>query len=490
MRRRVDPDAALPWACVATAGAWLTALALRHPAGDGDLLWQRWLGEKILHDGAIPRALGTETFSAPGAPWTPHEWLFSLALAASSDHGAPWLVPLLCALAATVAIATVVLRARRRGVPGVVATAAPVLCVIATLQAFGVRAQVLGWAGLGLLLWLLECEGPWAWAAVPLTVVWANLHASVFLAPVVATVFALAALARERAWTPAVRRSAGIAAACALATLATPLGAALPRYAVMLMVSPIRHSISEWQPVSIANASFVAGALPLLCIAVAFGVRASLRDRLLIGLFGVALFSAMRNVPVFALAVAPIALAALPRSAARRTHAAPAWLTLGAVTCAGALLAVLAWRSPASVADPRPAIAARAVPSTARVFCEDFAWCSLFLAQGRARVFLDGRCDPYPESVWRDYRDVLGGGARWAAILDARDVDAVLVRRDGALDGLLAERRPVWRALGEDRLSRLYVRTVSGSTPAPGRSASRRRAGTGRRSAAAFPGSG
>ena len=478
MKPRLDPGAALPWASAAVAGAWLTGLALRHPAGDGDLLWQRWLGEKILHDGAIPRALGTETFSAPGAPWTPHEWLFSLALAASADHGLPWLVPLLCALAATLAIVTVVLRARRRGVTAAIAAAAPLLCVTATLQSFGVRAQVLGWAGLGLLLYVLECDGPLAWAAVPLTVVWANLHASVFLAPVVATAFALAAFARDRAWTAAVRRSAAIAAGCGLATLATPLGAALPRYAVMLMLSPIRHSISEWQPTSVANASFVAGALPLLCIAVVFGVRTSLRDRLLIGLFGAALFSAVRNVPVFAIAVAPIALAALPRAQTRRVSAAPAWMTLGAVTCAGALLAVAAWRAPSAASSPLPAIAARAVPSPARVFCEDFAWCSLFLAQGRARVFLDGRCDPYPEAVWRDYRDVLDGNVRWAQILDARDVDAVLVRRNGALDSLLAERRPVWRALGEDRLSRLYVRAVSGSRPAPDRSASRRRADT------------
>ncbi|HEY0393912.1 MAG TPA: hypothetical protein VGD01_05410 [Candidatus Elarobacter sp.] len=463
-RFAVDPARLLPWASVAAVVAWQTALALRFPPRDGDLLWQRWLGERILHEQAIPRALGAETFAAPGARWTPQEWLFSTALAWSGDHGAAWLVPLLCALAMGVALCAVVVRCLRRGVPPVTASSAVLLCAMAAIQSFGARAQVLGWAALSVFVLLLESEGPWVWAAVPLTAVWANLHASAFLAPAVASLFAVAALLRDRAWSPAVRRAALVAAACAAATLATPFGADLPRYAAELLTSPIRQSISEWGATSMSSAAFVLGALPLVLLLAAFGVRASLRDRLLALAFTVLLFTAVRNVAVFAIVAGPVALAALPGarvSARPATGRRAAWATLVCVVACGAALTALTWRGAPAAADTLPSATARALlaegRTAPRVFCEDFAWCSLFLGEP-VRFFMDGRCDPYPAPVWRDYRAVIDGNARWAAILDRERVDAVLVRRGGALDSLLAERGGTWRRAASDRVAGLYVR--------------------------------
>ena len=465
---RLDPRALMPWACVAGGTAWLSALAVRLPAGDGDRLWQRWLGDRILREHALPRTLGTETFAAPGAPWTPHEWLFSIALAATSARGVAWIVGLVCALAAGAALVAVVLRCRARGVSPPLASAAVLLGVIATMQSFGVRAQVLGWAGLAWMLWLLEIDGPAAWAAVPLTVAWANLHASAVLAPGIAALVAGASAMRDRSWSADVRRKAAIAASCAVATLATPLGWDLPRYAVALVGSPIRHSISEWGATSLGSVTFEIAALPLLLVLAAFGVRASLRDRIVAIAFSVLLFTAVRNVPVFVLAVAPIACAAIPlRRAlpATRDGAARglAWTTAAAVLLGSGSLAAYAWRAAPEMASPLPLAAARALIAQAhtppRVFCEDFAWCSLFLADGvAARLFMDGRCDPYPPEVWREYRVVLDGNRGWSGILDRRRVDAVMVRRDSALDSLLAERPGEWRTIASDARTRVYVR--------------------------------
>jgi hypothetical protein len=478
-RLRADPRELLPWACVASVVAWLGALAIRFPAGDGDLLWQRWLGDRILREHAIPRALGDETFAAAGAPWTPHEWLFSTALAFTARHGATWAVPLLCALAAGVALATVVLRCRRRGVSSTLTSAAVLVSAFATIQSFGARAQVLGWAGVTTVVWLLESDGPLAWAAVPVTLAWANVHASAFLAPAVAVLFAGAALLRDRALTRSVRRSAAIAVACTAATLATPLGIDLARYALALLASPIRHSIAEWGATSASSYAFVAGALPLLLVLATFGVRAPARDRLLAGAFTVLLFTAVRNVPVFAFVAAPLAFAALQRAREPRRSAAPddvafardgargatrgaAWATLAAVASCGVAITTLSWQRVPAPASALPLGTARALLAQAhvppRVFCEDFAWCSLFLNEP-VRFFMDGRCDPYPAPVWRDYREVIDGNRRWAAILDRERVDAVLVRRNGALDSLLAERGG-WRRIASDRVSGLYVRSA------------------------------
>ncbi|HTD34558.1 MAG TPA: hypothetical protein VK665_12900, partial [Candidatus Elarobacter sp.] len=141
-----------------------------------------------------------------------------------------------------------------------------------------------------------------------------------------------------------------------------------------------------------------------------------------------------------------------------------AWATVVAVGFCGATITALTWRDAPAYADALPhgtasALLAQApgTRGTPRVFCEDFAWCSLFLGRP-VRFFMDGRCDPYPAPLWREYREVIDGNARWAAILDRERVDAVLVRRDGALDSLLAERRGGWRRVASDRVSALYVR--------------------------------
>lgn len=459
------PVRALPWACVVAVVGWLGVVALRFPHADGDLLWQRWLGERILREHAIPRALGAETFGAPGAPWTPHEWLFSVALAWSGDRGAPWLLALACALAVAVALTTVVIRCRRRGVSDIATSAGILASGLAMIQAYGVRGQVLGWAALATVVTLLESEGPWAWAAIPLTAGWANLHASAFLAPAIAAAFAFSALLRDRRVSPAVVRAAALSAGCALATLATPFGVDLARYAAGLLASPIRHSIAEWGPTSMASASFVLGALPLLLVLATFGTRASLRDRVLAIAMTLMLFSAVRNVPVFALVAAPIALSALPSLRASRPAAfggvALRWaVPLIVVLCGGAISALTWFDAPPPgavlpIATSRALLAqARAEP---RVFCEDFAWCSIFLG-APARFFMDGRCDPYPPGVWRDYREVIDGNRGWDAILEREHVDAVLVRRNGALDSLLAERPGRWRLLASDPVAGLYVR--------------------------------
>jgi hypothetical protein len=464
---RLDPDRLLPWVCVLAGLGWLSALAVTFPAGDGDLLWQRWLGERILHEHAIPRALGRETLSAAGAPWTPHEWLFSTVLALGVDRGVPWLLPLCCALAGGWTLGTVVLRCRDRGISPALASAAVLVCVLATLQSFGVRAQVFGWAGLASVLWLLERDGPAAWGAVAVTLAWANLHASAMLAPAVAGLFALAAALRERRLSREVCRRALLAGACGAATLATPLGLDLPRYAASMLSSPLRDVVSEWHATSVTSTAFVLGALPLVLVLIAFGVRTSWRDRLVAVSFGLLLFGAVRNVPVFAFTVAPIACAALPRASRSAAEDAPAraaaWVTFGATALAAAVLVALPWRTASAQTSPLPFGPARTLLARAhtppRVFCEDFAWCSIFLLEPQpARFFMDGRCDPYPAAVWREYREVLDANPDWAVVLDRERVDAVLVRRNGVLDTLLAEHTRTWRSIASDAHARLYVR--------------------------------
>src|SRR5579883_1449544 len=157
------PKQSLPLVAVAGVTAWFVALAVREPPRDGDPYWQRWLGERILQQHAIPRTLGSETFTASGAPWTPQEWAYSTLLAVTQDHGVASLMPAICGLAAGAALLATVRRCARRGVPEAYTVAAVVICMLAMLQSFGARPQVIGWAGAAMILWLLEAGGRSAW---------------------------------------------------------------------------------------------------------------------------------------------------------------------------------------------------------------------------------------------------------------------------------------------------------------------------------------
>nr|MDQ6943784.1 hypothetical protein [Candidatus Eremiobacteraeota bacterium] len=133
------------------------------------------------------------------------------------------------------------------------------------------------------------------------------------------------------------------------------------------------------------------------------------------------------------------------------------------IAACAAMLAMVAWRGAPAAGSALPAGPVRTLLAQARsqprVFCEDFAWCSLFLSEpGAVQFYMDGRCDPYPAPMWRDYREVMDGNRRWALILRRERIDAILVRRDGALDSLLAERPGEWRKIASDRLARLYVK--------------------------------
>ncbi len=419
------------------------AAAAGLPPADGDLGWQRWLGAQVLH-GTLPRALGAESFAAPGAPWVAHEWIFAALLAASSAHGLEHLFALAVAACATVALVCVAVRCARAGASPAATAFALVFTEIAMVQSFGVRAQVIGWAMLAALLLALELPGRARWIAVLVAAAWANVHASAVMAPLLCCAAAAGSFAARD--TRAARRDLAIAAASAVAVCATPFGVGLPVYAYELAQSPIRHWIREWHAVTLHDGSMTLGLLPLLVFA-AFSIRRTPRRALALALpFVYLLFVAVRNVPLAAIAFAPLAAlgfdAALPSFAALRPLRARA---AGAAMCIAAFVLTAAARTVTAhaVIDDRPVAAIAAAQRTPahRLFCEDFAWCGD--ATGTIGVFLDGRADPFPPRVWEDYDTIMHARPDWRRTVRGYRIDAMLVNRRGALD--LAAERAGWR---------------------------------------------
>lgn len=441
------------------------------PGRDGDIAWQQWLGLQVLHHHTLPSALGPETFTASGAPWVPQEWALGVGVALAL--GTPWYAVLVAftTLAAACVLFVTALASRALGA-STVPTAAAVTCVaFSMLESYGIRAQVFGWAALALLMYLLRCGSPRAkWWIVPLAALWANVHASAAIAPVLLGLWTAGLMAQERRISSNVRGHLLLTAASAGALLATPLGYRLPIYALQLVHSPIRSMINEWQPSSLSAISFTLGALALIVANAAVGFDRSRRwaEVFVFAAVTYLALTAVRNVPVCAIVIAPAV-------AARASRFLPERLRLNAIFgerpvlallyCAAAVSAVFSGtilaRSPEFRNGnlPQAAVAKlAAMPGTHRLYCEDFAWCSLALRYGNLREFIDGRADPFPLGVWQDYLTVFKANGRWRTVLNSRGVNAVLVDPKRALAREIALWHG-WHLAYADERFRLFVRT-------------------------------
>ncbi|HET7814866.1 MAG TPA: hypothetical protein VFL13_10885 [Candidatus Baltobacteraceae bacterium] len=452
--------------------ARFAAAAWFDPSRDGDIAWQRNLGLQILRTGHLPNALGVEAFTAPNAAWVPQEWLLSIAIALTVHT--PYFFLLVLAATAAAAL-TLWFTARTAAAFGsaTLPAAFAVFCAgEAMLESYGIRAQVFAWACLAALLYVIRTAPPRRqWLALPIVLVWANLHASAMLAPVLLLLWTVGCAVEDRKWSPRVARSALLAAGSALAVVCTPLGFELPLYALGLLHSPIRAAITEWQPTGFDAPSFTLGLLPAALVAVPALVFSRRRAGPEIAIASAVLYlavTAVRNVPVAAIVLAPLAAkgltAVLPEHLRinRLFHDAGLARVFAIGACTAAAIGVVALLvSPEFKKGELPATAVArlaAQPGVHRLYCEDFAWCSLALDYPNLREFLDGRADPYPLSVWQEYVTVFHARGQWRAILDRRGVDAVLVRKDRALGRAMPSLRG-WHCVYADAAFALFLRT-------------------------------
>ncbi len=379
-------------------------------------------------------------------------------------------------VAAGLALAASMLLCARRAIDAGASDAATAICIallcIDVEGSFGIRAQVFAWPAFCALLWMLDRRGRAIFWSFPLVAVWANVHASAMIAIPIVWIDAIAAVLRE-GWCAETRRRIALALAVPFATLATPLGVRLPAYAVALLNSPIRHSIKEWQPIAWHHDFFWYGGMPLLALAV-LGARTLARERprdlAWAAMLAAAAASAVRNVSLLGFTLVPLSARALDLVLARVSWWPPAplrtpgtrrfafWTT---AIAAAAVAAATLREAPARGTFVPPVYTFEqisALPGEHRVFCYDFAICSIGLDYPNVRVFLDGRADPYPVSVWNDFNLVREARPGWQARLDAYDVDVTIVKRYDALDRAMA-RDARWRPLPTlDACCRAYAR--------------------------------
>lgn len=461
------------WAIIAVFGARFAAIAWHYRGQDADLSWQQWLGNQVLTLHRIPMQLGLETFTATGSRWIAQEWLFSTAIAATLPSDRFYLLAIGTALAAVCALAVTAWRAHRRGASTFATVLTTTFVGFAMMQSFGVRAQIFGWALLAIIMLLLDLESPLIFLIIPLTVLWANIHASALIVPALVGIWTLGTAIEDRGWTARVERNAVLTFGTSLAVLLTPFSWHLPAYAVQLQTSAIRASISEWQPPDITIPSFAVGLLPLIAMACFFGIaapRERWRDGMLFAVMAVLSFTAIRHMSLCALVIAPMVAQrlsnAIPQHARLNVVLSERFsevLVLGSSAVAALLIILTLNQAPAVAKSPLPQTAVSRIaqsPGIHKLYCEDFAWCSMALPYKNVRVFLDGRCDPYPDSVWKAYLDIEKVTPRWSRALDAYGVDTVLAKAGRPLAQMLKS-QPGWHIFYKDHGYVVYERDLT-----------------------------
>ena len=312
---------------------FVAGLSLR-PMAESDLFFRIKAGDEILARHGLP-GRNLFSFTYPDYPDLDASWLFEVAVAGLYRHGGfPGIVIAKTALLLATFAAAYWL-CRRRGAGPLASVLALAAAALVARERFVERphlASLLGVVGaLAAVDALFACTSRRALAGLLTgvfvgTSLWANLHAGVFVAPL------LLAAAAGGAWLDRRRGGEGragplalAALAAAAATLATPIGVGLLSYLRLHLILPALHPVDEFRsPTLTSDAAFVVF-VPVAGAAVALAwLRAGARPamRWLAPVLPLALLAlkAVRFAPDLALAFAPltaVALTALAASPAR-----------------------------------------------------------------------------------------------------------------------------------------------------------------------------
>jgi hypothetical protein len=311
-------------------------------------------------------------------------------------------------------------------------------------------------------LLLLAGRGSVFWI-VPAVVLWANLHASVAFAPVCALVFGTVQALATRAIGPAVKRSFSIAGLAAIASLATPFGLRLWKYAFDLSIapSPVRQHLDVWKPLSFdvvgSVTSLLPGILILICCGIVFRKAraghiavAALCFVLTLAHARYGLFLVVAWSPLIARALemrTRLSAFAMPGAPVRRSWAFPVAIAPLAIFALfhGATAARAAvdppgdWRAGATLVEEHHLSGNTYAP---------YEWAAyLHWRDLPVRLLIDAHGDPYPKDVWADHLALLGVHPGWRDVLARRHIGVVIMPVDSPLAQAMSL-NPSWRTVG------------------------------------------
>lgn len=232
---------------------------------DGDTLWHIKAGEILLSSGSIP-VFDQFSWSASGAPWISHEWLFELLIALVYKAG-PMGISLFTALLIIIGLYFYWKLIDSAASSSNIAAILYFLTLIMISSAWTARPHVASYAFLSITLYILMAgkerpAGLWFLPAVIL--IWANFHASVILG------LGIIGLDLMLSFLPGFeseniknvpgnkKHLVGVFISSLAATFINPHGFNLWIFTFKLSTDPAYKNIYEWQaPESLAYKSMI-----------------------------------------------------------------------------------------------------------------------------------------------------------------------------------------------------------------------------------------
>jgi len=485
---------------------------VRNMLGDGDTGWHVRIGDWILAHHQVPRQ-DMFSFTKPGQPFFAWEWLWDVGAASLHQHWGMGAVVLASLLVISFTIALLYrLVYRRCGNPLVSIVLTGLAAAAASIHWFA-RPHLITMLLLVVFLAILERVregGTWLlWTLPVLMIPWANLHGGFLIGIVILGTYAAGELLRAIVIPLGEERRASLRMAlcyvaatlgCALASLVNPYGYRLYTHLIEYFGDPYAMKyIQEFQATNFHTppAMFLEIMLILgLGAALWYGRRRQFTEVLMIAGLGHLSLVVVRNMPIYALAVAPIiavplvawlkALAEapiaqwiktvfgtfveigeelIPFERPWRVHVAP---VVGMLLLTIAIASPLAGLKFKPVYDPKaypekalaaldPATAGQLFEPAQRIFTQD-EWGDYLIYKLSPRgfkVFVDGRSDFYGGKFGQEYIDVLDVKYTWQQTLDRYGVDTILMPTDAPLAGALKESRR-WRVAYDDGMAIVF----------------------------------
>ncbi|HXS93764.1 MAG TPA: hypothetical protein VN736_04110 [Candidatus Limnocylindrales bacterium] len=499
MRTRLSwlvPDVAMMAACVTLFYCLFLFQGYQKLFRDSDAGWHIRNGEAILATGQLPRS-DPYSFSRAGQPWFAWEWLADIA-AGEADRAAGLSgVALLYGI--VIAMVTWLwfrLHWVMHGDFLLACAMAPLLFTTANIHWLA-RPHVFGWLFLlAAMIWVERAAlgvAASGWRAAlclaAFTALWANVHGTFFLAPMIALLYAAGALIRRFFWNEKVnlRPFLWAAAISAAAGLANPYGWQLHEHVVRyLSDSELLARIGEFHSFNFfAEGATQILATVILCIGGGFLAWTRRRPEhfLLALVFGAMALRSARALPLAALVLLPVANASIAgalrgsNGLAARARAATAaftnysdglrrwdaqcrgWIFVPILILAAFELLQMPSIEAATGFSPAvfPVAAYSHIPPGARLYAPDsYGGYLIYRSAGTRKVFFDGRSDFYGVDFMKHYAQLIQLRPGWRDWWESFGFTHALLPADSPL--VVALGQSGWRAVYADNTALLLSR--------------------------------
>ena len=465
---------------------------------DPDLWIHLLSGRELLAHGFLPPT-NIYSYAAPNFRWLHHEWLSEAIMSALFDHYGPFGLKLLKFICTACTISFIVSAEGETGAPAIAQAAILLVAAVIVIPSMQFRPQIFDFLALSAIVALLSRHN-WRrtarlWLAIPLVVIWCNLHGGFFIGLLAMAVYGAAIILQDIFAGRGPRRGLvilAITAAAAASTLCTflipPARQTWYTLAASILNPTTSATIIDWKPLLASLTTAPPGSLQQKYFAlVLFFFAAAIvsviltpkaNDAPLVAVAAVLLaasFAAQRNIAIATIALVPVFANHLGRLMRPRDPIAarPPAISRAGRIAAEVLIGAVAIALAGSSGILKRGIDAPGVPASAIKFMNrhglsgnvlaDYASAGFVIWHGgpRTKVFIDSRYDlAYPPTVIADFLALDRAEPGAAHTLAIYPTDFVLTA-PGRPEANLMDRQPDWRLIYSDSDARLYARANS-----------------------------